>query len=322
MDYNRPSPNYELDQEWWWPSYKFTLPLDDLFDSLYTQYNTVTIPIQDPEAFHHDVYETCTVATTASEFHKLLAERRELRLQELRTSWGAVASRIAARPRLIVPAPASKLEAADVWADFMYFSREFSFDALVKFVSSLTGHSEHTPELVSTAQPPASTAQKRALSRDEHDYTRSKKRRVSEDLDEENSGTSEEDSPAADFASAQRCTPPSSVPSPATKAISTPDSAESIANLPALHYTQTQVLRPTSKVVTTPEPAETTADLATLDHAQTTTFQLAPEPHSQKCTARAAKSTITRQRRSSRIRHRTAAQAISASCQFRTASAP
>lgn len=279
MDYNRPCPNFELEQEWWWPSHKFALPLDDLFGSLYTQYNTVTIPIQDPEAFHHDVYETCTVATTALEFHTLLAERRKVRLEELRTTWHAVASRIAARPKLMSQAPTSKLETADIWADFLYFSREFSFDALVKLFSSFAGFSAHPEETVQRIKPSKSTPQKRCMDPDDGDHNRTKKRRLSEDSDDSEPRTSVEESFTGSV-NPKHCTPPSSLPSPIREAVPTPDPADSMLSCQAPKQTHAKVLT--------------------------------PKDDSRTFTSQAKLKTI---RRSARIRERST-QAINASCQL------
>lgn len=45
------------DSGWTWPAWKFGMKRDDLFTKLHDQYNVVPSSLQDPEAFHHDVYE-------------------------------------------------------------------------------------------------------------------------------------------------------------------------------------------------------------------------------------------------------------------------
>ncbi|EMR64602.1 hypothetical protein UCREL1_8428 [Eutypa lata UCREL1] len=66
-----------------WPAWKFGMKRDELFTTLYDQYNTIPSAIQDNEAFHHDVYEISNVATNTDEFHRLLADRKEQRIREL-----------------------------------------------------------------------------------------------------------------------------------------------------------------------------------------------------------------------------------------------
>lgn len=84
--------------QWTWPLWKFNLRLDELFGSLYDQYNTIQIPILEPLAFHHDVSDVCSSAATLEEFHAQLKERREQRVQELRECWKAVSVGIATWP--------------------------------------------------------------------------------------------------------------------------------------------------------------------------------------------------------------------------------
>lgn len=246
MDYSRPSPNFELDQEWWWPSYKFGLPLEALFSSLDTQYNTVSIPIQDPEAFHHDVYEISSVATTALEFHTLLADRRKLRLAELRESWRAVACRVAACPQLVSPPAPSRLDTADVWADFLYFSCEFYFDALVKFMSSLTRFSSQRPVPALKLQTtPTSAPAKRGRAPEDDGHIEAKKRKLSIDsidsgprksVDASLTGRDTESEPA-------HRTPPSSLPSLASKSPPAPDPDDAAPSGPSPRHCHSKVLK-------------------------------------------------------------------------------
>jgi hypothetical protein len=48
-----------------------------LFGELYDQYNQISIPIQEPYAFHHDVNEISHTAKTLREFYTLILGRRE-----------------------------------------------------------------------------------------------------------------------------------------------------------------------------------------------------------------------------------------------------
>ena len=67
------------DPGWSWPAWKFGMKRDDLFSKLHGEYNTVLSAIQDPEAFHHDVWEISRDATTTDEFHRLMASRQRRR---------------------------------------------------------------------------------------------------------------------------------------------------------------------------------------------------------------------------------------------------
>lgn len=68
---------------WSWPAWKFGMKRTDLFTKLHDQYNILPMAIQDKEAFHHDVYEISHIAGTRDEFHRLLQERKEKRIEEL-----------------------------------------------------------------------------------------------------------------------------------------------------------------------------------------------------------------------------------------------
>lgn len=125
-----------------------------MFGTLYDQYNTLHIPIQEPIAFHHDVLEACSVAVTADDFHALLKERREQRIEELRQCWDSVSIRIAANPSLL-DSDGDELSAADRWAAFLHFSREISLDALARYFS-LFSHKESLPPLSSPPDSPDS----------------------------------------------------------------------------------------------------------------------------------------------------------------------
>src|SRR4051812_23220799 len=86
---------------WSWPHWKFGLRRDDLFTKLHDQYNTVPSAIQDPEAFHHDVYEISNEASSTDDFHRLLQDRKEQRLRELNDSLESAAFEIIGNPDLV-----------------------------------------------------------------------------------------------------------------------------------------------------------------------------------------------------------------------------
>lgn len=115
------------DPEWAWPYWKFGLKRDDLFSTLHDQYNTFPSSIQDPEAFHHDVYEISHEASSASEFHRLMADRKQQRLHELNESLELASVEIIANPSLIGTAQ---------WQYALQLFRAKSLDSLVRYFAS------------------------------------------------------------------------------------------------------------------------------------------------------------------------------------------
>ena len=110
-----------------WPAWKFGLKRDDLFTSLHDQYNTVTLSLQDPEAFHADVYEISHEADSTEEFHRLMADRRGQRIRELHESLESLAVEIIANPRLMD---------SEHWNYALQLFRTKSFDSLVRYFAS------------------------------------------------------------------------------------------------------------------------------------------------------------------------------------------
>jgi hypothetical protein len=115
------------DPGWAWPAWKVGMKRDDLFTTLHDQYNTFTYTIQDPEAFHHDVYELSSDASTPDEFHRLMTARRNQRLRELNESLESLAVEIIANPELM---------ATDQWQHALQLFRSKSFDSMVRFFAS------------------------------------------------------------------------------------------------------------------------------------------------------------------------------------------
>lgn len=115
------------DPGWSWPAWKFGMKRDDLFTCLHDQYNTFSYTIQDPEAFHHDVYEISRDADTSDEFHRLMADRQRQRLRELNESLESLAFEIIANPKLM---------ASDQWQHALQLFRTKSFDSIVRFFAS------------------------------------------------------------------------------------------------------------------------------------------------------------------------------------------
>ncbi|KAI1816836.1 hypothetical protein GGS20DRAFT_145568 [Poronia punctata] len=110
-----------------WQAWKFGLKREDLYTKLQDQYNTVTLSIQDPDAFHHDVCEISKTATDLAEFHRLLEERKQLRLEQLNESLQSASVEIIANPELI---------GTDQWQHAIQLFRTKSYDSLVRYFSS------------------------------------------------------------------------------------------------------------------------------------------------------------------------------------------
>jgi len=122
-----------------WPYWKFGLKRDDLFTKLHDQYNTFPSSIQDPEAFHHDVYEVSHEARSTDDFHRLLADRKQQRLRELNSSLESASLEIIANPSLI---------GTEQWQYALQLFRTKSLDSLVRYFASYLphDHSWHHPD--------------------------------------------------------------------------------------------------------------------------------------------------------------------------------
>ncbi|KAM0284295.1 hypothetical protein ACHAQH_002089 [Verticillium albo-atrum] len=110
-----------------WPAWKFGMKRADLFTKLHDQYNTFPSSIQDPEAFHHDVFELSNDSRTEDEFHRRMAERRVQRLRELDDSLELAGVEIIANPKLI---------GTEQWSFAVQLFRTRSLDSLVRYFSS------------------------------------------------------------------------------------------------------------------------------------------------------------------------------------------
>lgn len=110
-----------------WPAWKFNMKRGDLLTTLHDQYNTYTSPIQDPDAFYHDIFEISHEATSIAEFHHLADNRRRQRLHELYDALDAVSLEITGNPALInMPQ----------WQHAIQLFRTNSFDSLIYFFAS------------------------------------------------------------------------------------------------------------------------------------------------------------------------------------------
>lgn len=118
-----------MDQVWEkaWPFWKFGFKHDDLTTTLHDKYNTISSPIQDPDAFHHDVYEISSRADTLGDFERLMDERKALRIKELNGMLEDASFEIVGNPDLI---------GTEQWALAVQLFRTRSLDSLVRYFAS------------------------------------------------------------------------------------------------------------------------------------------------------------------------------------------
>ncbi|KAJ3453116.1 hypothetical protein MRS44_017642 [Fusarium solani] len=115
------------DPSWAWPAWKFGMKSGDLFTKLHSQYNTYLCPIQDPDAFHHDIFEISHKANSAAEFHHLTNNRSQQRLHELNEALESASLEIIANPSLI---------STPQWEHAVQLFRTKSLDSLVRYFAS------------------------------------------------------------------------------------------------------------------------------------------------------------------------------------------
>lgn len=118
-----------MDQAWEkaWPFWKFGFKYNDLTTTLHDKYNTISSTIQDPDAFHHDVYEISSRADTLDDFETLMQERKALRLKELNGMLEDASFEIVGNPDLI---------GTEQWALAVQLFRTRSLDSLVRYFAS------------------------------------------------------------------------------------------------------------------------------------------------------------------------------------------
>ncbi|KAF5128377.1 hypothetical protein E5D57_009316 [Metarhizium anisopliae] len=131
------------DFDWIWPAWKFDLKMDDEFKQLHEQYNTFPSSIQDARAFHHDLLEISSNATTIEGFYRAMADRKQRRLDELNDSLGSVSVEIVANPSLM---------AAAQWEHAVQLFRTGSLDSLVIYFTSYLAGVERLPHGTSHRQ--------------------------------------------------------------------------------------------------------------------------------------------------------------------------
>lgn len=147
MDPALPKPDYRHDLEWYWPFEKFPLDPNDLFTTLHDRFNTRPFPLQDPVAFHRDVYECADSSDTIDEFYSRLEERKAQRIEEMSEGWDEVSTLLVSFPTLLSCQLCYDPETRDVKMKpgtkndsmgqrrfaFLQYARYMSFDNLVRF---------------------------------------------------------------------------------------------------------------------------------------------------------------------------------------------
>jgi hypothetical protein len=141
------------DTDFAWPSYKFGFKHSDLTTTLHDKYNTFTSTIQDPEAFHHDVWEISNEAETTDDFHRLMSERRDQRMQELNDTLETLAVEIISNPKLLD---------SKHWKYALQLFRTRSFDSIVRYFAS------YLPEDFDSHRAPSSVSSSFSEAHSEH----------------------------------------------------------------------------------------------------------------------------------------------------------
>ncbi|KAL8294740.1 hypothetical protein RB597_008508 [Gaeumannomyces tritici] len=143
MNVQLPPIDYATMPEWRWPADKLGIDMTTLFTDIYQKYNMQPSPIQQAEAFHHDVCEIATCASTKEEFYRLLGERKEQRLEELRNSFNKIATAITRCPALTSHVP-------NLWESIVSFAHRRTFDNLVEHFAIFIpdGHFEEQQRLL------------------------------------------------------------------------------------------------------------------------------------------------------------------------------
>ncbi|PNP52157.1 hypothetical protein THARTR1_07366 [Trichoderma harzianum] len=144
MNYVRPTIS---DPGWRWPFRRFGLKHEDLFTTLHDRFNTQTIPLQNPAAFHHDVCELVCESDTLEELYSALEKRKEQRIKELNDAWDDVTVTIGCRPALLGcrvcleddhedtgrPPGSINDTGTERWSSFVQYARMPSFDNVITF---------------------------------------------------------------------------------------------------------------------------------------------------------------------------------------------
>ncbi|KAJ2975730.1 hypothetical protein NUW58_g8273 [Xylaria curta] len=125
MDARRPRPDWEIEDRWHWPAWRFGMRLDELFTTLHEKFNMWPAPILDFEAFHHDVAELAHTAKTKDELFRALELRKKQRCEEITEVWELIAGYGTAGASILPE---------EHWAYAVQFFRTRSLDAMIAFL--------------------------------------------------------------------------------------------------------------------------------------------------------------------------------------------
>ena len=134
-----PQPDYDLDQEWHWPFWKFGY--DDpsvLFTTLHAEFNSMKCAIQDPYGWHHDVCDVANIAKDKDEFLTLLTKRQKERFDEIQIAWEDTKALLTGQPSRWEATP----DKAVLWGFFIRLARNFSYDSLVGYFGSYVANDQ------------------------------------------------------------------------------------------------------------------------------------------------------------------------------------
>lgn len=139
LEAHTPRPDYDLDQEWHWPFWKFGY--DDpnvLFTTLHAEFNSIKCAIQDPYGWHHDVCDVANIAKDKDEFLTLLRKRQKERFNEIQIAWEKTKALLTGQPSHWEATP----DKAVLWGFFIRLARNFSYDSLVGYFGSYVANDQ------------------------------------------------------------------------------------------------------------------------------------------------------------------------------------
>ncbi|GAP93171.1 hypothetical protein SAMD00023353_10900090 [Rosellinia necatrix] len=129
-----------------WPAWKFGLEVEDLANGLHDEYNTLRVPIQCQRAFHLDVNDAATKASTSDEFHRLMSERSMERFREIEQTIDDISMDMIGSPGQFIN--------EDLWYPFICFVRAMSVADMIIFFTSICQPNYHTDSEKSATPPP------------------------------------------------------------------------------------------------------------------------------------------------------------------------
>ncbi|KAJ1322906.1 hypothetical protein MN608_11758 [Microdochium nivale] len=131
-------------RNWRWPWWKFGLEPVDMFTTLHKKYNTYQAPLQDFEAFHHDVSELGVLAVDREDLNRRLAARQRQRFTEMVGAFGSLTSRITGNPACYDAAANGTGDAETLWTRGVAVFRSRSLDMIIRYFAELLPPEDNT----------------------------------------------------------------------------------------------------------------------------------------------------------------------------------